>query len=61
LLIEFGKPNQSNGKAGRTMIICTNELSIDLLTRALSAVLSTEETSVTVKAVKKEEKNERIS
>ena len=43
------------------MIICTNELSIDLLTRALSAVLSTEEMSVTVKAVKKEEKNERIS
>lgn len=36
------------------MIICTNELSMDVLTRALSAVLSTDEIEVTVKAVRKE-------
>ena len=41
------------------MIICTNELSMDVLTKALSAVLSTNEINVTVKAVKKEVKDEK--
>lgn len=38
------------------MIICTNELSMDVLAKALSAVLSTETKTVEVTLTKKEEK-----
>ena len=43
------------------MIICTNELSMDVLARALSAVLSNNEKEVKVTITKKENGNEKDS